>query len=140
MGSEVEFNAGVAKFRIDLSDFASAMKRLISAAVGANEKEQAREAMKLLLAEAGTTFKTVVQTLAPLYTLEDETAFRAKFTSIHEEFTKLYLERKTLARTHCGIVENEFNKLQQRRSWMTHLPVAQRAYAELENVCGRWLF
>ena len=41
-----------------------------------------------------------------------------KFASVHEDFKKLYMERKKLAHTHCTIVKREFNKLQQRRSWM----------------------
>ena len=65
MGSAVELNAGVAKFKIGLNDFANAMKRLVGAAIGANEKEHAREAMKMLLAEATITFKVVVQNWLP---------------------------------------------------------------------------
>ena len=140
MGSEIELNAGLAKFKVDLSEFASAMQRLVAAAVGENEKEQARDAMKVLLGESATTFKTIVQTLTPLFALEDERAFNTNFASTYAEFKRLYLERKTLHRTHCGIVEDAFNKLGQRRAWMTHVPVAKNAYADLEKVCGRWLF
>jgi hypothetical protein len=140
MGSQVELKAGVAQFRIDLSDFVDAMRRLIGAAVGANEKERARDAMRVLLAESGKTFKMVVETLAPVYALNDKVAFAKQFDSLHERIKRLYLGRATLFRTHCSIVETEFDKLQQRRSWMTHLVVAQQAYQDLKNVCDRWLF
>jgi hypothetical protein len=140
MGTEVELNVGIAKFRIDLSEFAEAMKRLIAAAIGANEKDHACDAMKMLLIESGKTFQTIVQTLAPLYVLTSEAAFAAQFTAKHEEFKTLYMERKMLARTHCDIVRTQFYMLQQRQSWMAHLPVAQKAYADLESLCNRWLF
>jgi hypothetical protein len=139
MGTEVQLNAGIAEFKIDLSEFAEAMKRLIVAAIGANEKEHARDAMKTLLIEAAKTYQTIVQILAPLYALTSEAAFAAQFTAKHEEFKVLYMERKMLARTHCHIASTQFQMLQQRRSWMAHLPVAQKAYADLESFCYRWL-
>jgi hypothetical protein len=140
MSTQVEINAGMAQFKVDLSEFVSAMKRLVAAATGAKEKEQAREAMKELLSEARKTFDTVVEAIAPLRAITTEREFAASFAAKHAEVTRLYMDRKTLTRTHCGIVETAFNKLQQRRAWMNNLPLAQTANDDLRNVCGRWLF
>ena len=46
MPTEIYLDAGVAKFTVDLSEFVSAAKDLANAAIGANEKEQARAVIK----------------------------------------------------------------------------------------------
>jgi hypothetical protein len=140
MNSKLELNAGIAKFTLDLSEFATGMKGLIDSAIGINEKEQARSAMKKLVDESRKTFETIVRTLAPLRKLTDEAGFAKEFAGRFSEFTVLYVNQTSLARTHCSIVKEEFDKLQLRRSWMRYLPLAQSSYAKLENVCMRWLF
>jgi hypothetical protein len=66
MGTEIELNVGIAKLKADLSEFTSAVKSLVEAATGSNEKEQARSAIKEMVAEVRKTFDTIVDTLSPL--------------------------------------------------------------------------
>jgi hypothetical protein len=140
MSTELELDAGIAKFTADLSELVTAMKGLVDSAIGVNEKEQARAAMKALIDESRKAFETIVQVLASLYTVTDESNFTKEFANRLAEFKALYANKTALARTHCSIVEEEFNKLRGRRSWMTYLPLAQNSYERLESVCGRWLF
>ncbi len=139
MGTEVELDAGMAKFKVDLSEFTSAIRSLAEAAIGASEKEQARSAIKDMIAEVRKTFDTIVDTLTPLYKLTDESQFSARFADNHASFKALYLNRSDLVRTHCHIVRQHFDALQQRRDWMASLPLAGRAYAKLERICSEWL-
>jgi hypothetical protein len=140
MGSEIDLNIGIAQFKLDLFEFCGAMKNLVGAAIGENEKEQARVAMKELIAEASKSFETIVDALVPLYELIDERNFAAKFAPHFQRIKNIYLKREPLLRTSCKVVEGKFNDLKSRRAWMSHLPGAQQAFVKLEDVCRRWLF
>ena len=139
MGTEIELNAGIAKLKADLSEFASAIKNLADAAIGESEKEKARDAIKEMVAEVRKTFDTIVDTLAPLYGLMTELQFAAQFAANYASFKALFLKRSDLARTHCHIVQVQFDALQQRRKWMERVPFAQNAYLNLKGICDRWL-
>jgi hypothetical protein len=140
MGSEIKVNAGIAELTINLSEFTAAVGNLVGAAVGANEKEGARAAVKELITEVRKTFDTVVDTVSPLYEVQTEQAFIARFDSEYKSFKSLYLKRKGVARTHCHTVQEQFDKLDRRRDWMKNLPFAQRSYKSVKDLCERWLF
>jgi hypothetical protein len=59
---------------------------MVDQAIGANEKEQARSAIKEMIAEVRKTFDTIVDTLTPLYTLTTESQFAAQFVSHYASF------------------------------------------------------
>ena len=139
MGTEIELNVGVAKLKADLSEFTSAVKSLVDAAIGANEKERARSAIKEMVAEVRKTFDTIVDTLSPLYTLTTESQFAAQFAANRASFKSLYLKRNDLARTHCHVVQQQFEGLEQRRAWVAKLPLVEHAYMNLKRICDKWL-
>lgn len=140
MPSEVQLDTGIAKFKVDLTEFVSSIKDLVSAAVGANEREQARDAIKAMIAEVRQTYDTVVDTLSPLYAIGNPQEFTNGFNQILASFKKIYLQRSESARAHCHNVRQIFGALEQRRSWMIRLPIANRGYARLKNICEQWLF
>jgi hypothetical protein len=139
MGTEIKVNLGVAELRVDLSDFTSAIKSFADRAIGANEKEQARSAVKEMIAEVRKTFDTIVDTLTPLYSLKTESQFGGQFDTHYASFKAVYLRRNDLARAHCHVVRQQFEALQQRRAWMTNVPMAERAYMNLKRICDKWL-
>ena len=82
MPSEISLDAGIAKFKLDLAEFGSAVKDLVSAAIGANEREQARDAIKAMIMEVRQTYDTVVETLSPLYGIGSSQDFANAFSQI----------------------------------------------------------
>jgi hypothetical protein len=139
MGTEIEFNAGMVKLKADLSEFTSAIRDLVDAAIGANEKEQARAAIKEMVVEVRKTFDTIGDALTPLYALTTESQFVAQFAVDYAAFKSLYWKRNDLVRTHCHIVRQQFETLHQRRAWMARLPLASRAYENLKRICEKWV-
>jgi hypothetical protein len=140
MPTEIHLDAGIAKFNVDLSEFVSAMKDLVNSAIGANEKEQARVAIKAMIGEVRQTYDTVVDTLSPLYGIDSPDRFTVQFGAIMVSFKSIYLRRSDTARAHCHNVREFFDALQQRRGWMEHIPVANRGFTRLKSICEQWFF
>ena len=140
MPSEISLDAGIAKFKLDLAEFGSAVKDLVSAAIGANEREQARDAIKAMIMEVRQTYDTVVETLSPLYGIGSSQDFANAFSQILPSFKRIYLQRSDAARAHCHNVRQIFDALQQRRGWMAQLPIANHGFARLKKICDEWLF
>lgn len=140
MGSEIELNAGIVKLKLELSQFTSAIGALAEKATGANEKEQARSAMKEMITEVRKVFDLVVDKLDPLYKLTTEASFIAEFDAIRGALKSASAKNNHAAITHCHIVREKFELLSARRAWMQNLPPAQDAYDKLETVCKKWLF
>jgi hypothetical protein len=138
MGSEIALNASIVSFKIDLTDFVSAIKALANEAIASNEKEQARTAIKEMIGEVRKSFDTIVDVLTPLYGLT-ESQFSARFADAYRSFKAVYLKRSALARTHCHVVLALLEELRKRRSWMANLPLANRAFADLEQQRKKWL-
>jgi len=139
MPSEINLDVGIAKFKLDLAEFVTSVKELASAAIGANEREQARDAIKAMITEVRQTYDTVVETLIPLYSISDSHDFANAFNQVLSAFKKIYLQRSDAARAHCHNVRQIFEALQQRRSWMEQLPIANRGFARLKKICDEWL-
>lgn len=140
MSGEIEINTGIVRFKVDLFQFLSAIKKLVDAAVGANEKEKARDAIKVLIAETRKTYDTIVQVLEPFYAMTTESSFKGSFDVSFAAFKAAYLGRNDYLKTHCSIVKTEFAALARRTSWMATLPFAKGAYQDLKTVCEEWQF
>jgi hypothetical protein len=140
MTTGIHLDAGIAKFTVDLSEFVSAAKDLANAAIGANEKEQARAAIKAMIDEVRQTYDTIVDTLTPLYGIDNAEHFAQQFGGILVTFKGIYLRRSDTARAHCHRVREFFDALQQRRSWMEHIPIANRSFLRLKKICEQWFF
>jgi NCAIR mutase (PurE)-related protein len=141
MSSEIALDLSIVRFKIDLADFTSAVKTLANEAIASNEKEQARTAIKEMIVEVRKTFDTIVDTLTPLYGLMTmtESEFSARFAAGYQSFKMIYLKRSALARNHCHIVQGFLEELGKRRAWMANLPLANRAFTDLEQLGGKWL-
>jgi len=139
MSSELDLDAGLAKLKIDLSEFLSAVRDLVAEALGAQEREGARNAIKAMIEEVRKTFDTVVNMLTPLYGIASPQQFDRDFGPIYAGFKRVYLSTSDVARAHCHVVRQYFEQLQNRRRWMQHLPLANGAFDRLERVCREWL-
>jgi len=139
MGSEVQLDAGIGSLKIDLSDFVSAIRALAKWAVGADEKEKAREAIKDLIVEVRKTFDIIVENLEPLYKLTTKASFNSQFDERRAAIKSVYLNRGELAVTRCHIVKQQLDKLKSRTVWMQNLPFAGSAHDNLKKVCATWL-
>jgi hypothetical protein len=139
VSSFVEFNGGIPKIRLELSDLVSVFKDLANAAIGANERENARITIKAMIEEAGKSYATVVRTLTPLYDVKNVQQLADQFGNIYKSFKEEYLNRESAVRTSCHIISKQFDLLNERRRWMEKLPFANRVFLRLSKICKNWL-
>ena len=140
MSTVLEFDAGLAKLKLDLSEFASAIKDLAEAAIGAKEKEDARAAIKAMIEEARRSCDTIVRIVSPLYAVTTAQQLTDLFGPTYPAFKAAYLTSgANAARTHCKIVAELLGKLKHRRNWMKNLPLANHAFQRLNEICSGWL-
>ena len=139
MSTELQISIGIAKLRVNLSEFVSVIKNLGTAAAGAAVQEEIRAAIKKMIREVRKNYDTVVDALTPLYEMNTKRKFSLRFAKVRAAFKKKYLKSGSLVRTHCRIVEQHLWKLRTRRRWMSKLPFVKRSFKRLEILCDSWL-
>ncbi len=139
MGTELEFNAGVAKFRIALEDFERATQKLVGAAIGNKQLADVRTQIKELIQEVRKNYDLIVDTVAPLVAMDTQEKFETTFGDQHAKFKAEFWKKYNDEGTSCHIVIDKMDTLRQRRSWMDKLPIVKRAFQHLENMCQAWI-
>lgn len=139
MGAELELNGGVVKLKLNLIELAAGIKGLAGAAIGANERENARQAIKKLIDEVDKTLAMVVEQLGPLYKLTTKERFLAGFEDARGEIKRIYLNRATIQLASCEHVKDALAKLNEKRDWMQRVPGADAAYKRVDDACQDWL-
>jgi len=139
MGSELEFNVGVAKFRIALSDFVKATKTLANAATKEGELRDVRSTLKELIQEVRKNFDLVVDAVTPLIALDTQQKFNEQFGDIRAEFQNVIWKKLGDEGTSCTIVIDKMGALNKHRAWMQNVPIVRRAFDRLETLCNDWI-
>jgi hypothetical protein len=139
MGSQLEFNVGVAKFRIALSDFLKATKTLANAATKEGELRDVRSKLKELIQEVRKNFDLVVDAVTPLIALDTQQKFNEKFGDIRADFQNVVWKKLGDEGTSCTIVIEKMAALNKHRAWMQNVPIARRAFDRLNKLCNDWI-
>jgi hypothetical protein len=108
--------------------------------VGVTKEREMREALKAAISEIRRSCDTAVDAVTPLYSLTSEADFMTKFGTLHAAFKNAYLKDVTKVRTHCFIVEAQMKRLLNYEQWKKNVPLLQRSYKRLEQLCRDWLF
>ena len=139
MGTELEFNVGVAKFRIALSEFVEATKKLADAATKKGELRDVRLKLKELIREVRKNFDLVVDAITPLIALDTQPKFNDGFGDIRADFQNVAWEKLGDEGTSCTIVMEKMEALNKGRAWMQKFPIARRAFDRLNGLCSDWI-
>lgn len=132
---ELDVGIGIAKLRIKLTIFVGIYRKLS----GQINRDDVRRALGDMGVEVAQTYETVVNALSPLYAIRDEDHMAREFPTIRAEFKKAYLKSSHVVHVHCGVVQEKLQIMLNARSWHSKVPVAKRSYAELKEICRRWL-
>jgi hypothetical protein len=134
MGSELEINYGIAKVRVSLAEFATAIKQIS----GAVKHEEVRQALKDMIKEVRKSYDTTVDVFTPFYDMDTRNKFVHKFSEQRGNFKNNYLKRTNEVRSHCDKVKYLIEELKKRKGWMKNLPLAKKSFKRLLEVGEFW--
>ncbi len=136
MGAELEIGHGLATLKLNLGEFLAVAQQI----AGVTKQREAREALKAAITEIRKSCDTAVDVFTPLYGLTTEAAFTKDFGALHATFKNSYLKNVDAVRTHCHVVKIHLDALLQKKEWLAGLPLLERSYRRLQELCDRWLF
>ena len=136
MGTELEIGHGLVTLKLNLGEFLAIAQQI----AGVTKHQEAREALKAAIGEIRKSCDTAVDVFTPLYAMTTEAAFTKEFGSLHAGFKNSYLKNVDAVRTHCHVVKTHLDTLLQKKEWLAGLPLLERSYNRLQEICDRWLF
>jgi len=134
MGSELEISYGIAKIKVSLAEFVTAIKQI----TGAVKHQEVKQTLKEMIEEVRKSYDATVDAITPLYGLDTQKKFNGKFSNILEDYKKKYLKDIGNMRTHCTIVAQQIEALKKRKSWMKNLPLVKKSFNRLQDVGNFW--
>jgi hypothetical protein len=102
------------------------------------QRDEARAALVKMADEVERSYSALVDTIAPLYAIADAGSLSADFPAIRSGFKRHYLKSARAIRVHCGVVMEQLDELLAAKQWKSRLPVAQRSFRELKQLCYQW--
>jgi hypothetical protein len=136
MSMELELAGGLASLKLNLGEFLAVAQQI----AGVTKHREARQALKDSIGEIRKSCDTAVDVFTPLYALTDEASFTKNFGTLHAAFKNSYLKNIDAVRTHCTVVKTHLDGLLKNKAWLGGLPLLERSYARLQDLCNRWLF
>jgi len=133
--STFKLKTPLVEFELDLCAFASIVKELFMV----NLTTEARESLQTLIDEARKNFDVVVDILAPLYGLNNESLLQSAFPQLFASFKSTYLKNSDEIRTHCHIVTDQIDKLIDKENWKEHLPLVGKSLERLKRSKAQWM-
>lgn len=134
MGSELEISFGIAKIKVSLAEFLTAIKQI----TGAVKHQEVKQTLKEMIEEVRKSYDATVDAFTPLYGLDTHKKFNGKFSNILEDYKKKYLKDIGNMRAHCTIVAQQIEALKKRKSWMKNLPLVKKSFNRLQDVGNFW--
>jgi hypothetical protein len=135
MSTKVSLKAGIVGFEVDISEFFPVVRDLIDVKLDA----KAQEALKTMIEEVDKNFKLIVEVLMPLYTINTVADFRQRWSEFLQNFKKQYLTQWELAKTRCGIVSDQLQRLHEAHNWKRRVPLIRNALRRLDEMGQRWM-
>lgn len=136
MSIELEIGHGLATLKLNLGEFLAVAQQI----AGVTKHREARQALKAAIGEIRKSCDTAVDVFTPLYGLTTQAGFEKDFGALHADFKNSYLKNVDAVRTHCHVVKSHFDALLRKKEWLAGLPLLERSYKRLEDLCQRWLF
>jgi hypothetical protein len=136
MGTELDIGHGLVTLKLNLGEFLAVAQQI----AGVTKHKEARAALKAAIAEIRKSCDTAVDVFTPLYALTSEEVFIKDFGVLHAGFKNSYLKNVDAVRTHCHVVKTHLDALLLKKEWMAGLPVLERSYKRLQELCANWLF
>ena len=136
MSIELEIAHGFATLKLNLGEFLAIAQQI----AGVTKHREARKALKESIAEIRKSCDTAVDVFTPLYGLADEATFTKNFGTLHASFKNSYLKNIDAVRTSCKVVKTHLDALLKKKEWLAGLPLLERSYTRLQELCKTWLF
>lgn len=135
MDATVSLRAGLFKFDVKISEFSQAVRDF----AGASLDTKARDALKTMIAEVDKDFELVAEVMSPLYSINTVADFQRQWPQTFPDFTTRYLTSWHSLATHCGIVNDQLQRVQKSHNWKRRIPVLGEAVKRLEDMSSRWM-
>lgn len=132
---ELELGFGIAKLRLKFTLFVDIYRNLS----GEIRRDDVSRALGDMGAEVGRTYEAIVDVLVPLYAIRDEAHLVEAFPEIRAAYKRVYLTSSHVVHVHCDLVKVKLEIMLSGKGWHSKVPVARRSYAELKELCRRWL-
>ena len=132
---KVSLQAGVFAFEAKISELCQVVRDFL----GARLDEQARQALKTMIAEVDKDFELVVEVLTPLYAINTEADVCKRWPEVFQQFKSERFKQWGSLSTSCGIVFQELERLREAHNWKRRVPLLRKAVEDLDALGQRWM-
>jgi hypothetical protein len=129
--------AGVTTFEVGVDEVIVATRELLKH----TKQAKVRSALARMSKELRKANKELVeQVLAPLYEIQSQEDFDARFAKLRGRYKAMILQgRPVLAKVNCYQVQQQLERLRDSQQWKKRIPFFRRSVARLELVATGWI-